>query len=107
MSRKHFDMHVSSYTPTGYAQYMVEMERIKHQLQIGKEYDLYTAYSTRNGKKSIWLQRTLVRKQATYAVFKSRAGLTYSYSYGDLLGMMQKPDGEIIEERDVYLSAYD
>ncbi len=107
MSRKHFDMHVSSYTPTGYAQYMIEMERIKHQLQIGKEYDLYMAYSTRNGKKSILLQRTLVSKQATYAVFKSRAGLTYSYSYGDLLGMMQKPDGEIIEERDVYLSAYD
>ena len=47
MSRKHFDMHVSSYTPTGYAQYMIEMERIKHQLQIGKEYDHVTGRARR------------------------------------------------------------
>ena len=106
MSRKHFDMFVSRYTQTGYAQYMIEMERIKHKLKIGKEYDLYTAYSTRNGKKSILLRRTLVSRQSTYAVFKSRIGLTYSYSYGELLEMLKKPDGEIIEERDVYLSLY-
>ena len=107
MGRGSLGMNISAIGHTGYGKFMFDVERIKNILQVGKEYILYRPYSTRNGKKSILMKRTLVKKYPSYALFKSPTGPCYSYDYRDLVEMTRKPDGEIMEERELYLSAYD
>lgn len=66
MGRKTYGMAVSSHSEYGYAEYMINIERLKNSLEPGRTYDLYEKQSY--GKVYMHIRRILVEKRHTYAV---------------------------------------